>query len=277
MNRKTILKLLLDIVMVILYLLLMFARFAGNFFHEAAGIGIGILFLMHLFLNASMIRGLFQSVKSGHAKPERIILFISDIVLTISMPIVIITGIFIARELFVIDIGFPIKVLFNIHNLLSYLCLCIIILHILLHAKYLLGVIKKLPGSFKGKEMRSALCLFSAGVIAAGMLYLILAMYKNADDRHLVTDSHTETTNPDEDENESSDDEDQTNPSDGSHESANEETTVPPPALKEYLSRLRCNGCGRGCFLLTPRCSEGRYQAKEAEIEYYRIHHITNP
>lgn len=48
-----------------------------------------------------MIKGLFKSVRNG--KADKIILFISDIVLTICMPIVIVTGIFMARELFVIE------------------------------------------------------------------------------------------------------------------------------------------------------------------------------
>lgn len=302
MNSKTILKMLLDIAMVILYLLLMFARFAGDLFHEIVGIGIGVIFVIHLALNASMIKGLFKSVKKGNAKTDRIILFVSDIVLTIAMPVVILTGILIAKELFVIDIGLPIMTMFDIHNICSYICLFILALHILLHAKYLIGVIKKLPSSFSGKEMKTALLRFFSGVLVAGILYVFVVMLKNSIDKHNmideglpphegseVTETIENTTESEtsgggdkdesseeskEEESTGTDDEDSTEEEETESETE-EETTTPPPTLSEYLSRLRCNGCGRGCILLSPRCSEGRRQAKEAEYEYYQKYDVT--
>lgn len=96
-------KLLLDVSMTVLYLLLMFAKGLGSFFHEAVGIGIGVLFL-------------------------------SDVVLTVCMPIVIVTGALIARELFTIDTGLPWMTLFSLHNTLSYVCLGAMALHLLVYA-----------------------------------------------------------------------------------------------------------------------------------------------
>ena len=67
MNRKVIVKIFLDIVMLVLYALLMFAQGLGGFFHETVGLGIGILFIIHVALNIPMIKGLFKAVKSGNA------------------------------------------------------------------------------------------------------------------------------------------------------------------------------------------------------------------
>ena len=52
-----------------------------------------------------------------------------------------------------------------------------------------------------------------------------------------------------------------------------EEYTDPPvPSLEEYLSGLRCGGCGRGCSLLNPRCMRGARKQSSAESEYYNIY-----
>lgn len=171
MKRTTIVKLLIDVTMTVLYLLLMFAGGLGGFFHEIAGIGFCVIYIVHILLNRPMMRGLFKGAKSANRKPDRVILLISDIVMMICMPIVVLTGVFIARELFVIDIGLPWDFIFSLHNTLSYVCLGTMALHLLLHAKYLIGVFKKLP-SVNGKEVRSALYRFGAGAAAAITIYV---------------------------------------------------------------------------------------------------------
>jgi hypothetical protein len=41
------------------------------------------------------------------------------------------------------------------------------------------------------------------------------------------------------------------------------------PTLSEFLSQLRCGGCGRNCSLLNPRCGTGASKAQQAQTEYY--------
>ncbi|MCI7814020.1 MAG: hypothetical protein MR543_10160 [Robinsoniella sp.] len=41
------------------------------------------------------------------------------------------------------------------------------------------------------------------------------------------------------------------------------------PSLEEYLSKLRCGGCGRNCTLLNPRCHNGNRKAVAAQEQYY--------
>ncbi|MDD5924059.1 MAG: hypothetical protein PUC88_04645 [Clostridia bacterium] len=89
MKRNVILKIFIDITMAILYAMLMFAKGLGGFFHEVVGIGIGIIFSIHIILNYSMIKGLLKAVKNS--KTEKIFLLVSDILLTICMPVVIVT------------------------------------------------------------------------------------------------------------------------------------------------------------------------------------------
>lgn len=52
------------------------------------------------------------------------------------------------------------------------------------------------------------------------------------------------------------------------------ETETPPavPTLDEYLSKLKCGGCGHGCSLLNPRCMRGARKQSSAESEYYSLY-----
>ena len=179
MSRKVIVKIFLDIAMLVLYVLLMFAQGLGGFFHETVGLGIGILFIIHIVLNIPMIKGLFQAAQCANPKAEKVILLISYMALTVCMPIVIVTGALIARELFSVNSGIPWQLLFDVHNVLSYVCLGIMVLHRLMHAKYLVGVFHKL-----------AVCRFSAGAAAGVVLYTSLAVFKNFSNKDITTEQY---------------------------------------------------------------------------------------
>ena len=290
LKRTVIAKLFIDITMIIVYALLMFARSLGGFFHETVGLGMGILFLIHIVLNRSMVAGLFTAVKTK--QPKKIVLLASDIALTICMPTVIITGVLIAKELFVIQSDIPWRLLCNIHSVLSYVCLGIMALHILLHAKYLLGVLKKLPSSLAKKELMPAVFCCSAGIIVAVACYLFLAARKSTlDDKNTpaTADStvaentvpntpassferQAESALPAIDEVSGANNEAsmaaRAENTDTERTVATNDTDPPHPTLEAYLSQLRCTGCGRGCILLNPRCRTGMAQASRAEAAY---------
>ena len=284
MNRKVIVKIFLDIVMLVLYALLMFAQGLGGFFHETVGLGIGILFIIHVALNIPMIKGLFKAVKSGNA--VKVITLVSDIALTVCMPIVIVTGALMAKDLFVVNSGISWQLLFDVHNILSYVCLGIMVLHLLMHAKYLVGVFKKLPSS--GAELRSAVCRFSAGAAAGVVLYTSLAVFKNYTDKDITNNQYLPDKNtvstpsvisqPNSSVNESVPDNEKITESTADNEQITESAaserisesteTTPPPSVEEYLSSLICTGCGKRYSLLHPRCGKGQMQAERAKEQY---------
>ncbi|MGN0447637.1 MAG: DUF4405 domain-containing protein [Acutalibacteraceae bacterium] len=307
MKRNTILKIFIDVTMTVLYAMLMFAKGMGGFFHEAVGIGIGIIFAIHIILNYSMIKGLFKSAKKG--KAEKVFLLVSDIVLTVCMPVVIVTGILIARELFTVDSGISWTLLFNIHNTLSYVCLAVMLLHILFHKRYLVGVAKKLPKAFSGKEMKSAVGRFAAGALVAVALYLSLFAFKNISDNQscqscpnksdctnssctdLATsqDASSGITQPGTSAIEESSSSVTANENPliidnntdeiitsqenvTSQDSTSQTGAVATPTLEEYLSALNCGGCSKNCSLLNPRCGKGQEKAEQAKEEYYKIY-----
>ena len=47
-------------------------------------------------------------------------------------------------------------------------------------------------------------------------------------------------------------------------------------SVDEYLSSLTCNGCGKRCSLLSPRCMTGENQATKAKETYYSEHESTH-
>ncbi|MDD5924060.1 MAG: hypothetical protein PUC88_04650 [Clostridia bacterium] len=156
-------------------------------------------------------------------------------------------------------------------------------------------MLKKLPKALPGKEMKSAIRRFAAGVFAAVILYSSISVCKNISDKQnfpnehdFVKDKNTVSTKPKnnsivdtqselsaieesssyviEDEKPPVSD----NPNDESITSQTE--TTPPPTLEEYLSGLTCEGCPRRYSLLTPRCTRGQAKAEQAEEEYYQIY-----
>ena len=81
------------------------------------------------------------------------------------MPITIATGILISRELFHTGMRAHGALLPSLHNTSAYVCLYALAAHTLLHAKYLSGALRKLK-KIQGREIRRALCRFSAGALA---------------------------------------------------------------------------------------------------------------
>ena len=249
MKRNVIVKALLDIAILTLYLMLMFARGFGALFHEVVGIGIGVLFVIHILLNLTTTKGLIKSVKSGKAKVDRVLLALSDLLLIVCMPIVIITGVLIAKELFIMPFMIPWQLIFTAHNVLSYVCLGLMSFHLLFHGKYLVGIFKKLP-TLSGGEAAAALVRFAAGAAAAAVLYVGVVVYKDSPDEmppmldnshNKISDTATQynTTVPS-----SSvviiEKSEQVITEDNDTEVITQPQLTNPPSLEDYLSMLFC-------------------------------------
>lgn len=271
MKHRTFLKLLIDVAMCIVYLMLMFADGVGDFFHEAVGIGIGALFIIHILLNRSMTKGLIATVRAGSGGIRKRLLLASDLILFNGMPLVIFTGILIAKELFVLRIGLPWKLIFLLHKYASYGCLAALCLHVLMHARYLAGVVRKLP-SMEKKELRTALCRFGAGAAVSVALYLALVLCipsgnKTAPQLPTIASAGSQAA-------EDVRSEEALTCGIPSALESNEESAEEIPTLEEYLQGLRCTGCGRQCSLISPNCKKGRMQAERAAEEYASMYNF---
>lgn len=74
-----------------------------------------------------------------------------------------------------------------------------------------------------------------------------------------------ESSNTEEDDSKRKKSEEQQDSSDSEQKGA---ASGDPPTLNQFLSSLRCGGCGHNCSLLNPRCRKGQNKAQRAQTEY---------
>lgn len=175
MNTKKIFKLLLDMTMLVLYILLMFGYDISPFFHESMGIGIGVLFIIHILLNAKETRGLARATaKSASLKPK--LFFYTDCILVLSMLVTIISGIAISQVIFSFN---AIPFVESVHNASAYAALVILACHSALHLKYVSGVIRN-SARLRPSGLAKALRRYSAVAAIAVTAYVFALSSFNA-------------------------------------------------------------------------------------------------
>lgn len=270
MKGKTVFKILLDVVMTVLYILLVFELGTGPFFHETVGIGIGVLFILHVILNINLIKGLRRSVINGKAGTAKKLLYYSDVFLPFGMFVAIITGVLISRVLFSFNIEAVWMLIYVVHKVMSYICLGILLGHVLLHAKYLGVVIKQMFENWRSKQLVKSVSGFAAIALTIYIAYSsFYSDYKNSSTYYPEASAISETVS-------NSAVITTASPSTNKEEATvttEPETTV---TLKQYLSGLICTGCHKRCPLSSPQCSKGTAQAAKATTTYNQQYGTTD-
>ena len=170
MKPKTVVKMFVDLAMLVLYLLLTFNYSANTLFHEVAGIGIGALFAAHVALNWRPFKNMLKRAGEGKLSTGKSIQLAGDLILPFGMATCIVTGLLIAKDLFM---GPGDAVFVTVHNLAAYVCLAILALHLLQHARYLVGVFKQSARtSFAQKTTACAGALLMVGAMLGSDIYL---------------------------------------------------------------------------------------------------------
>jgi len=274
MTKKSVFKILLDLTMTVLYLILVFAEGTSGFFHEIVGIGIGVLFIMHVLVNWKPLTGMLRAAKKGTAKGKNILMLILDILLTLGMPVVIVTGILISQVLFDTGIGTAWRTIFVLHKTASYVCLAVLASHIAVHAKYLVKAFGSIIKQINTPNVRKTIGRFAAGAMAASMAYVLaFSIYRNnlgdavTSEKTTSVDTQTSDTvsSSTDTAKKSKDDED-----DGGTASSTQTPTATAAAetLQEFLSKLYCNGCHNHCLLSNPQCNKSAAQIEKYTQEY---------
>ncbi len=292
MKTKTVVKCLLDASMTVIYGLLMFDLGTGAFFHEVAGIAIGVLFLFHLILNWSTGFGLWRSVRKGIGSLKNKFLLTLDCLLPGGMLIVIVTGVLISRALFSFQLENQLLI-YQIHNAAAYLCLAILLLHLALHTKYLLAVLRQMGRHSSMVGVRKAVSGFAIAALIIGFVYVnALQAYQNDVlaavllPTAAVQSSSVDAVKPSaaqtagtvvaetaETAAEAKKKEEEAAAANSSAAQGNEATVT--PTLADFLGKIVCTGCHNRCLLSNPRCGIGAQQAEIAEVEYDRTYGIT--
>lgn len=174
MKNKNHIKLALDVILYVNFVLLMKIGFGGLAFHEIAGLGIGFVFLVHILLNLQWVKNvtlrLFDRKLPGKVRFG----YLLNVLLLISMAFIIVSGILISKVLFPnLNIGDQ-RWFHVIHILVSYLTLIMTGIHIGLHWQWIVHLTKNI---FKSKPSKIASTLAKLAIVLLLMVggYQIVA------------------------------------------------------------------------------------------------------
>ncbi len=272
MNTRTRKKLIIDFVMSVLYLLLMNLTLTGIAWHEVIGIGIPVLFAAHLLFNRQWIRGLTTHFRSANRRGQT--LFLLGGMLGLSMAVTIGSGIRLSQVLFPALAAAEPGAWYVIHVAASWTTLLLLLVHAVLHGRWLMNLIRQLKPA---DSLRAAGAKLSLLLIATTAVYSLLNV--GIIGRTAAVTGTTESTaaslpasavtaytasgaamlKP-------------ANSADSSASLSSQGTASLAEAadetLQQYLSRLTCTACGRHCPLTSPRCSRGKAQVEQATADY---------
>jgi len=273
MKSKPIFKLLLDLAMTVLYTLLMFNLDDWGFFHEAAGLGILVMFGLHLWLNKKAFIGLWRKAQRTECDLKSFWMASLDVLLFVGMLITAVTGVLIAKTLFTIEVGELWEELLIVHTIASYMTSAILAAHLLIHMQYIAAVVKAWSKKPVSRGALRAIGIFGACALTMAMIYIwgMTAYQKGQDAQELlIQNAQAASTTQGQDTQTEDSAAIPSNKKKEDDESQQENTTetMQTPTLQDYLGKLYCTGCHRRCLLTNPHCAKGQAQAQSATIEY---------
>lgn len=273
MKNRTAIKALLDGAMALTFILLMNADVTGIPLHEILGAAVAALLAVHLILNRKWLANALRRMKSGAPNKQKGI-FLLNAAIAVSASTCIVTGVMISQYLFAPLGQNSSAAWYDAHDISAWVSLSLLILHGVLHWRWVAGVIRR--AAARAGKVTAIAARAGAGLLAAGAVYSLFAaspierIALPSQDGAARTPAVTApaaapslsaqslepafTPQPDE---------------------SDRAVTAAPNAqsdvtLEDYLSKLFCTGCHRRCPLSNPQCSRGERQAEAAAQEYSR-------
>ena len=296
MHSKNITRLMLDIFLTILFISLIYPRETGFQFHEIAGLGIAVLFLVHIALNWSWCKSITKNIFNPRLKSKPKLFYLLDCISCITAAGIIITGIMISQVLFPSQ-GMISHTVVLLHKWISYSGLVLFGLHIALHWRF---IVETVPRLFRDP----ARPVWAKTAMNVGSIVLILGLLfsqmtaSNTGDRAgtngpLATDiipvPSTTATGRTDPYNSSTSTTTGTLP--GSTSLSSQSTNTKQTAqnssitsgassgstgdqitLNNYLGKMFCSGCEKHCSLLALRCDRGLTYLEAAQQKYQTIY-----
>ena len=287
-------KLILDIVMAVLFAAVTFGSGLPQFFHEVAGITLGVLFAVHVIINRKMMKKMHINILTGKASGKTKVLYGTDVALIVLFALIMASGIIISQALFTFTVSTgAYAVLSTLHNVLSYTAAGVIAIHAAAHSKYIVTAVKNAFSSDGVQGTKKALARSAALIAAAAVIYTgTYGIYKNGLANAYVqsaavststvsettaasssttsqsaseeTDSVSGTTTT----TKASSSDDKNSKSQSTTTTSSDTTAAPAETLTQYLSNLYCTGCHNHCPLSNPRCGRSAAYIQQATEEY---------
>ncbi|TGE36176.1 DUF4405 domain-containing protein [Desulfosporosinus fructosivorans] len=258
MNNKTTIKLTLDFAMTVVFLRLLDAHSTGLVFHEIVGLSIITLFMAHILLNWSWVKTFAKNLFCTKFKIRPRLMYVLNLGLLMGISTITITGILISQVIFPSGSNGNSILLVTVHKLVSYSCLGLIAIHILLHRKYILASMRNM---FAHGEMKTVLVLGAVVVIGLFFTQTILGSDKR------LTYATTPPTVSSRNSTIPQTKDDQTNAT--LEDTQENGQTV---SLSDFLGNMFCTGCSKHCSLLNLGCAKGDAQLQIAKTEYQNLY-----
>jgi Predicted periplasmic protein len=161
MKRNNVLRLILDFIIAILILLEINYNFIGGKLHEIIGLVIGVLVLSHCVINKRWFISIF-SRKKEHTISHSFRLII-NLLLIISFIVLILSGILISGYVFKLTTISNPRMWSEIHHMMAKVCGILLIIHVMMHGKYMITLF------IKGRKEKKA-------IIGIGAFLVIVAI-----------------------------------------------------------------------------------------------------
>lgn len=163
MKPKAIVKIMIDIFMTLGLLFTMGYQFWGELWHEWIGAGMFVLFITHHILNLGWYKTLF----CGKYTPSRIFILVVDLSVMLDMLALMYSSVIMSRYVFdFLSIHGGIALARRLHLLGAYWGIILMSLHLGMHWKMVIGMMKKAVKLKKSSKLRKAV-LFIAGLCIA--------------------------------------------------------------------------------------------------------------
>ena len=201
MKAKSVIKIILDLALVGLFVILLFAYKTGLPFHEIMGISISLFVILHITLNWKWVsrvsKNLYSKIKlSFHkivlsykgnqssdnmpfegrqthkeisAKTKTFWMYVLDFGVLFGLILIVVTGILISQVLF--PGGLFNEFLFQLHRWTAYVTVGLMGIHLLLHWKYLASMFKAILTKLKSPTVSQALSESFAVLMVVALVY----------------------------------------------------------------------------------------------------------
>ncbi len=174
MNQKTIIKVMLDLVIAVLFITLLNIHWTGLVYHEIVGMVIFGMIAAHISLNWSWVKNLTKNLFNSRLKLKAKLMYILNAALLVSVAAITLTGIMISEVIFGFGSSGRQELLYALHKWVSYGCLGLFGVHIALHWRYLLASLRIILTNPTGSILIRTFKSFGATVLIIVILYKLV-------------------------------------------------------------------------------------------------------
>lgn len=285
MKKKLVLKMLVDLVLTICFVVAMGYYVTTLKIHELVGVVFTGFMVFHMFLGAKWFVQLCKR-KQGKIPLIMHIRTVSTILVMIDLVVLSLSGILISRTLFIfLSIGNT-ALWTWIHKVSAYGGIILIGIHMGMYWNIVMAFFRKLFGITCASTFRTILlrlvALFMAilGVkasfdrgLAAKFVFTTMELNSGFGEELTVSNKSSKETLTANQFGGGKGNKPNKGQGHGNGEESSQRSFADTPVVEgetenDYLGRLTCTACGKHCSLLTPQCNRGELQAQQA-IETY--------